>query len=89
MEDYFFYLFAAVALVLAFMAITTQYIFREALYLTGVLNCIAAIYVLLGAEFLAAVQVMVYVGGIMVLIIFAVLLTSRLGVFETQVSRPR
>lgn len=67
--------FAIVALVCAVMVITRRNPVHSAIYLLVTLFSVACMYVLLQAEFLAAVQVLVYVGGIMVLILFAVLLT--------------
>jgi NADH-quinone oxidoreductase subunit J len=46
----------------------------------------AALYVLLDAEFLAAVQVLIYVGGITILLLFAIMLTSRISSTSTRVT---
>ncbi len=74
-----FYLLAALTLVSAVMAVTTRQIFRAAIYLLFSLIGIAGIYFWLQYEFIAAVQIVVYVGGIVVLIIFSIFLTQQAG----------
>jgi len=70
-----FYLLAAIAVVLAVAVVTARRLLRAAVFLMGVLFMSAGLYVLLEAPFLAGIQVLVYVGGIVVLIVFAVMLT--------------
>jgi NADH-quinone oxidoreductase subunit J len=67
------------------MAVTTRKIFRSAIYLLFSLIGIAGFYFWLRVEFIAAVQIVVYVGGIVVLIIFSVFLTQQAG---NQMSKP-
>ena len=74
-----FYLLAALTLVSAVLAVTTRMIFRAAIYLMFSLVGIAGIYFWLQYEFIAAVQIVVYVGGIVVLIIFSIFLTQQAG----------
>jgi NADH-quinone oxidoreductase subunit J len=74
-----FYLLAALTLVSAVLAVTTRMIFRAAIYLLFCLIGIAGIYFWLQYEFIAAVQIVVYVGGIVVLIIFSIFLTQQAG----------
>ena len=74
-----FYLLAALTLVSAVLAVTTRMIFRAAIYLLFSLIGIAGIYFWLQYEFIAAVQIVVYVGGIVVLIIFSIFLTQQAG----------
>jgi NADH-quinone oxidoreductase subunit J len=74
-----FYLLAALTLVSGFLAVTTARIFRAAVYLLFSLIGIAGIYFWLQYEFVAAVQIVVYVGGIVVLIIFSIFLTQQSG----------
>ncbi len=69
-----FVLFAAIGLFGAVMMVTRTRPVHSALYLVLTLFAVAAIYVLLNAEFLAAVQVLVYAGGIMVLFLFVIFL---------------
>ncbi len=61
------------------MAVTTRMIFRAAIYLLFSLIGVAGIYFWLEYEFIAAVQIIVYVGGITVLIIFSIFLTQQAG----------
>jgi NADH-quinone oxidoreductase subunit J len=74
-----FYLLAALTLGFAVMAVTTRQIFRAAIYLLFSLIGIAGIYFWLHYDFIAAVQIIVYVGGITVLIIFSIFLTQQAG----------
>ena len=74
-----FYLLAILTLVSALMAVTTRQIFRAAIYLLFSLIGIAGIYFWLQYDFIAAVQIVVYVGGITVLIIFSIFLTQQAG----------
>ena len=74
-----FYLLAALTLVSAVLAVTTRMILRAAIYLLFSLIGIAGIYFWLQYEFIAAVQIVVYVGGIVVLIIFSIFLTQQAG----------
>lgn len=74
-----FYLLAALTLVCGLLAVTTRQIFRAAIYLLFSLIGIAGIYFWLEYEFIAAVQIVVYVGGIVVLIIFSIFLTQQAG----------
>jgi len=79
LRDVLFYGLSALLLGLAVAAIAARNLFRAALALLGVLWCTAVLFILLGAEMVALVQVMVYIGGIMIFVIYAVLLTSELG----------
>jgi NADH:ubiquinone oxidoreductase subunit 6 (subunit J) len=72
-----FYLFAAIVAAGAIGVVASRNIVRTAVYLLFALAGIAGIYFLLDAEFLAAVQLVIYVGGTLILIIFGVMLTSR------------
>ena len=76
MELLFFYIFAGVAIVSAIMVVTNKNVLHAALFLILTFFCVAAIYIILRAEFLAAVQVLLYVGAIMTLFIFTVLLIN-------------
>lgn len=74
-----FYLLAAFTLVSALLAVTTRHIFRAAIFLLFTLIGIAGLYFWMQYEFIAAVQIVVYVGGITVLIIFSIFLTQQAG----------
>ncbi len=75
MERILFYLIAGALIVFGLLSVTSRRILRAAVYLFFVLSGMAAMYFLMGYHFLAAVQLVVYAGGITVLIIFAILLT--------------
>jgi NADH-quinone oxidoreductase subunit J len=76
--DIIFYLFAAVTVVSAFFVVTTRNIVHSAFFLLFTLFGVAGIYVLLGADFVAIVQLVVYIGGILILILFGVMLTNKI-----------
>jgi len=78
-KDFIFYLIAVFILLNGFLSVTTRKIFRSAIYLLFALIGIAGIYFWMEYEFIAAVQVAVYVGGIVVLIIFSIFLTQQSG----------
>ena len=72
-----YFVVAAVIVIFALMAVTTRKILRSATYLLFVLLGTAIFYFQLGYEFLGAVQIAVYAGGIMVLFVFSILLTRK------------
>lgn len=74
-----FYIISAFILGTAILSVTTQKIFRAAIWLLFSLIGVAALYFWLQMEFIAAVQIVVYVGGIVVLIIFSIFLTQQSG----------
>ena len=74
-----FYCIAAVVLVSALLAVTLKNLFHSALFLALSLVGVAGIYLFLGAEFLAAIQVLIYVGAIVTLIIFVIMLTAKIS----------
>ena len=75
-----FYIIAAVMIVAALRVVTTKNVVHAALYLVAVLVGIAGQFILLGAEFIAATQLLVYVGAIVVLFLFGIMLTrAQLG----------
>jgi NADH-quinone oxidoreductase subunit J len=76
--DIIFYLFAAVTVISAFFVVTTRNIVHSAFFLLFTFFGVAGIYVLLGADFVAIVQLIVYVGGILILLIFGVMLTNKI-----------
>ena len=73
-----FYILSAIIIGSAVMVVSMKNIFHSALFLVLCFFSVAGIYVLLSAEFLAAVQVLIYVGAITILMIFAIMLTARL-----------
>jgi NADH-quinone oxidoreductase subunit J len=74
-QNLFFGVIAAVMAVSAIKVVTTRNVVHAALYLVLVLAGVAAQYVLLAAEFTAVVQVLVYIGAIIVLFLFGIMLT--------------
>jgi NAD(P)H-quinone oxidoreductase subunit 6 len=73
-----FYLVAIITIGSAFMVAFSRNIIYSAFSLLGTFAGVAGLYVFLGADFVAAVQLLIYVGGILVLILFAVMLTHRI-----------
>ena len=79
-QNLFFYGIAAVIVYSGFRVVTTDNVVHAALHLVAVLASVAAQYVLLAAEFVAATQVLVYIGAIVVLFLFGIMLTrAKLG----------
>lgn len=74
-----FYLISAFVLGTAVLAVSSGKIFRSAIWLLFSLVGIAALYFWMQVEFVAAVQIIVYVGGVVVLIIFSIFLTQQSG----------
>ncbi len=74
-QNLVFGVIAAAMAVAAVRVVTTQNIVHAALYLVVVLAGVAAVYILLAAEFTAWVQVLVYIGAIVVLFLFGIMLT--------------
>ncbi|WP_276302135.1 NADH-quinone oxidoreductase subunit J [Halorussus lipolyticus] len=81
-----FGLFALVTIASSLGVVLVQDVWQSALLLGVALLSVAVHYVMLQAEFLAAMQVLVYVGGVLILITFAVMLT-RQATTEEEVSR--
>lgn len=79
-QNVFFYLMAAVIVGAAIAVVTTKNVVRAALYLIVVFASVVGIYLLLAAEFVAVTQILVYIGAIMVLMLFGIMLTrARIG----------
>ncbi len=74
-----FYILSAIIVGGGLLAVTARKIFRAAVFLLFSLIGIAGLYFYMNYEFLGAVQIVVYVGGIIVLIIFSILLTAESG----------
>ena len=71
-----FYIFAAIAVFSAILVITRRNVIHSAAFLGATLFAVAGIFLTLHAEFLAGVQVIVYVGGILVLFVFVIMLLN-------------
>jgi NADH-quinone oxidoreductase subunit J len=74
-----FVLFSVMIIVFSVLTVTSRKILRAAVYLLIVLVSTAGLYFMLNYQFLAAVQLTLYAGGIVVLIIFSILLTSHIN----------
>ncbi len=74
-----FILFSAMIIVFSILTVTTRRILRAAVFLLFVLVSTSGLYFMLNYQFLAAVQLTLYAGGIVVLIIFSILLTSHIS----------
>jgi NADH-quinone oxidoreductase subunit J len=79
MEVAVFLVLSFVIIASALAVVTVKNIFHCALFLILCLFSVAGFYVLLHAEFIAVVQVLIYVGAVAILMIFAIMLTSRLS----------
>src|SRR5689334_15963228 len=75
-ESVFFWVFAITALCMALLTVMARNAVHSALFLISTLVSVAALFVLLGAEFIAGVQILVYVGGVMVLFLFVIMLVN-------------
>src|SRR5277367_1317711 len=76
MDLFFFLLFALIAVVSAINVVLQRHPIASALSLIGVLGSIAVLYLLLGGEFIAMAQIIVYAGAVMVLFIFVIMLLN-------------
>jgi NADH-quinone oxidoreductase subunit J len=86
MEQIVFYILALIMIVMAIASVSSRKMLRSVVYLLFVLIGIAGIYFLVDYNFLAAVQLTVYAGGIVVLIIFSVLLVHHMEM-EMEVAK--
>jgi NADH-quinone oxidoreductase subunit J len=76
MDLILFFIFAAIALVCGINVVVQTHPISSAVSLIGVMGSLAVLYLLLGAEFIAAAQVIVYAGAVMVLFIFVIMLLN-------------
>jgi NADH-quinone oxidoreductase subunit J len=88
-QQIIFYSMAIFMIVCSILSVTSKRILRSATFLLFVLIATGALYLQLGYEFLAGVQISVYAGGILVLFIFSILLTSHAGDKEAPQKRGR
>ncbi|MCX6625654.1 MAG: NADH-quinone oxidoreductase subunit J [Acidobacteria bacterium] len=79
MDVILFLLFATIAVVCGINLVVQTHPISSALSLVGVMGSLAVLYLLLGAEFIAAAQIIVYAGAIMVLFIFVIMLLNAGG----------
>jgi len=76
MDVILFLIFAAIAVICGINVVVQTHPIASAISLIGVMGSLAVLYLLLGAEFLAAAQVIVYAGAIMVLFVFVIMLLN-------------
>jgi len=76
MDTFLFLVFAIIAVVCAINVVVQTHPISSAVSLIGVMGSLAVLYLLLGAEFLAAAQVIVYAGAVMVLFVFVIMLLN-------------
>ena len=76
MDVILFLIFAIIAVVAGINVVVQTHPISSAISLVGVMGSLAVLYLLLGAEFLAAAQVIVYAGAIMVLFVFVIMLLN-------------
>ena len=77
LNPFLFWLIACLTGLCAIAVVVTQNIVRSAAWLLFTLAGTSALYFLLGADFVAATQLIVYVGGVLVLVVFGVMLTAQ------------
>jgi NADH-quinone oxidoreductase subunit J len=75
-ESVFFWVFSIAAIFAGLLTVMARNTIHSALFLISSLVSVAALFVLLNAEFLAGVQILVYVGGVMVLFLFVIMLVN-------------
>lgn len=78
-QDLLFYIDAALIIGCALFAVNLRHLLHAALALMMSLFCTAGLFILLQAEFAALVQIMVYIGGVVIFIVYTILLTAHLG----------
>jgi len=88
-ETIAFALFALVTVGCSLGVVLVEDVWHSALLLGGALLSVAVHYVMLQAEFLAAMQILVYVGGVLILITFAVMLTKSTSAAESTPTEVR
>lgn len=88
MERIIFYILAVIMIVFALAAVRSRKMLRTVIYLLFVLTGVAGIFFLIDYNFLAAIQLTVYAGGIIVLIIFSVLLVHHIEL-RLEMAKPR
>src|SRR6185295_14761758 len=76
MDTILFLIFAAIAVIFGINLVVQTHPILSALSLVGVMGALAALYLLLGGEFIAAAQLVVYAGAIMVLFVFFIMLLN-------------
>jgi NADH:ubiquinone oxidoreductase subunit 6 (subunit J) len=86
-HSFFFLLFALIAAVFAIAVVVTSNVVHMAFYLTLSLGATSGLFFLAGADFVGAMQLLIYVGGTLVLLIFGVMLTAQGPFIRMQTER--
>ena len=89
MLDVFFWGFSGAAVASALLCVTRKSAVASALWLVGTMFALAALYVLLDAQFIAVIQVLVYAGAILVLFLFVIMLLNLTPTGLARIERPR
>ena len=79
MEKIMFYILSAIIIIFAILSVTSNKLYRVTMYLLFVLVAVSGLYFMMEYDFIGAVQLSVYAGGIMVLFIYAVMMTDNIG----------
>ena len=88
LESVAFYIFATIAVACSILVVTGKNAVHSAVFLAATLLSVAGVFLTLRAEFLAGVQVLVYVGGILVLFVFVIMLVAvERSAFERRYNR--
>ena len=86
MQDFCFYLVAAMTVLFTVGVVSARNMLHAAIFLVASFTTTAVLYLMLNAEFAAIMQLVIYIGGIVVVIVFIILLTSRLGEAHLEVT---
>jgi NADH-quinone oxidoreductase subunit J len=84
LEIYAFYAIAAMVLCSAVLMVTSRHLVHSVVYMVITFVAIGALFILLQAEFVAAVQILVYVGGIVVLFLFVIMLVNVSDTYQVE-----
>ncbi|MFH0734720.1 MAG: NADH-quinone oxidoreductase subunit J [bacterium] len=80
----FFYLFALITLTSGLFVVSSKNVVHSGFYLLFTFFGVSGLYVLLGADFIAVTQIMVYIGGILILLLFGVMITNKITNIEIK-----
>jgi NADH:ubiquinone oxidoreductase subunit 6 (subunit J) len=79
-----FFIFAIISIAAAWGVVTSRNIVHSAFYLALSFSGVAVLYILMNADFLAAVQLLVYTGAVSIMVVFAVMLTLRSDICDSN-----
>lgn len=87
--DVLFSIFSLIIITCAVLTVTLKHVLHAAICLMGCLFATSALFLLMFAEFVALMQVMVYIGGVVIFMLYAILLTTDLGEKFVPISAPK